>query len=134
NESSKPIELPPPRTPSPEQTGGVHVKHAFRELKSPLRTRPVYHWKAERVKAHLFVCVLAYWLTRWIELEGRSKGWKVTAEHALEQLRRVNLDQLGVPGVSARWWAAKELVGEERSIVESLGVTSAVAELPKGLV
>ena len=35
------------------------VEHAFRELKSPLRTRPVYHWKAERVKAHLFVCVLA---------------------------------------------------------------------------
>ncbi|EQD76923.1 transposase IS4 family protein, partial [mine drainage metagenome] len=34
------------------------VEHAFRELKSPLRTRPVYHWKAERVKAHLFVCVL----------------------------------------------------------------------------
>ncbi|MGI0131133.1 MAG: IS1634 family transposase, partial [Thermoplasmata archaeon] len=50
------------------------VEHAFRELKSPLRTRPVYHWKEERVRAHLFLCVLSYWLSRWMELELRSKG------------------------------------------------------------
>ncbi len=109
------------------------VEHAFRELKSPLKARPVYHWKEERVKAHLFLCVLSYWLTRWIELEGRAKGWKVTAEYVLERLRRIHLDQLGIPGVSARWWAVKELVGEERSIVESLGITSEVADLPRPL-
>ena len=110
------------------------VEHAFRELKSPLKTRPVYHWKEERVRAHLFLCVLSYWLTRWIELEGRSKGWKVTAEHALDRLRQIHLDQLGVPGVSARWWAVKELTGEERTIVESLGIAGGVTDLPRTLV
>jgi transposase len=33
-------------------------------LKSPLDARPVYHWKEERVQAHLFLCVLSYWLMR----------------------------------------------------------------------
>ncbi|MGI0128797.1 MAG: IS1634 family transposase [Thermoplasmata archaeon] len=110
------------------------VEHAFRELKSPLKTRPVYHWKAERVKAHLFLCVLSYWLARWIELEGRSKGWKVTVEEALDELRAIHLDELGVPGVSARWWAVKELVGAELSIVNALGIAREVSDLPKGLV
>lgn len=109
------------------------VEHAFRELKSPLKTRPVFHWKDERVCAHLFLCVLSYWLTRWIELESRSKGSKLTAEGVLERLRRVSLDELGIPGMSARWWAVKELTPEERGIAEGLGVASLVADLPKGL-
>ena len=109
------------------------VEHAFQELKSPLKARPVYHWKEERVRAHLLLCVLSYWLMRWIELEGRSKGWKVTAEYALERLRRIHLDQLGVPGAPVRWWAVKELVGEEQSLVNSLGIAAGVSDLPRGL-
>ncbi|MGI0150914.1 MAG: hypothetical protein ACREC5_03135, partial [Thermoplasmata archaeon] len=70
-------------------------------------------------------------LTRWIGLEGRSKGWKVTAEHALDRLRQIRLDQRGIPGVAARWRAVKELTGEERTIVESLGIAAGVTDLPK---
>jgi hypothetical protein len=77
--------------------------------------------------------VLSYWLMRWIELEGRSKGWKVTAEHALERLRRIHLDLLGIPGSPVRWWAVKELMGEERSVVDSLGIAAGVSDLPRGL-
>jgi hypothetical protein len=36
------------------------------------------------------------------------------------------MDELGVPGLSARWWAVKELAGAERLIVESLGITREV--------
>ena len=109
------------------------VEHALRELKSPLKTRPVFRWKSERVCAHRFLCVLSYGLTRWIELEGRSKGLKLTAEGALERLRRVNLDELGIPGTSARWWAVKELSVEERGVTDVLEVENLVADLPTGL-
>ena len=57
----------------------------------------------------------------------------VTAEEALDYLRQVHLDELGIPGLSARWWAVKELVGAERSIVESLGIVREVSELPRTL-
>jgi hypothetical protein len=39
------------------------VERAFRCLKSAdLQIRPVYHWLAERVRAHVFLCMLAYYL------------------------------------------------------------------------
>jgi hypothetical protein len=61
------------------------------------------------------VCVLSYRLTRWIGLVGRSKGSKLAAEGVWERLRRVNLDELGIPGISARCRAVKGLNAEDRS-------------------
>ena len=39
------------------------VERAFRSLKSvDLKVRPIYHYRAERVKAHVFLCMLAYYV------------------------------------------------------------------------
>jgi hypothetical protein len=39
------------------------VERAFRCLKSvDLQVRPVYHWLADRVRAHVFLCMLAYYV------------------------------------------------------------------------
>src|SRR5712691_10964194 len=39
------------------------VERAFRCIKTvDLQIRPVYHWLAERVRAHVFLCMLAYYL------------------------------------------------------------------------
>jgi len=39
------------------------VERAFRCLKAvDLQIRPVYHWLADRVRAHVFLCMLAYYL------------------------------------------------------------------------
>jgi hypothetical protein len=60
------------RTNLPQETMGAEelvksykslaqVERAFRSLKSvDLQIRPVYHWLAPRVRAHLFLCMLAY--------------------------------------------------------------------------
>jgi transposase len=38
------------------------VERAFRSLKSvTLKLRPIHHHKEERVRAHVFVCMLAYY-------------------------------------------------------------------------
>lgn len=50
------------------------VEQAFRFLKNdPLQIRPVYHYRADRVRAHVFLCMLAYDVTwelrsRWASL------------------------------------------------------------------
>ncbi|HCW09001.1 MAG TPA: IS1634 family transposase [Cytophagales bacterium] len=44
-----------------------HVEAAFRDLKTDLGLRPVYHQLAERTKGHLFISVLAYHLLISIE-------------------------------------------------------------------
>ena len=39
------------------------VERAFRCIKTvDLQVRPVYHWLADRVRAHVFLCMLAYYL------------------------------------------------------------------------
>src|SRR3984893_10892081 len=39
------------------------VERAFRCIKTvDLQIRPVYHWLTDRVRAHVFLCMLAYYL------------------------------------------------------------------------
>lgn len=53
---------------SPSQTVSAYkqlsqVEWAFRSLKTvDLHVRPIYHWKDDRIRAHVFLCMLAYYL------------------------------------------------------------------------
>ena len=39
------------------------VERAFRSFKtSSLRVRPIYHWREDQVRSHLFLCLLAYYV------------------------------------------------------------------------
>ena len=49
-----------------------HVEAAFRSLKSDdLQIRPIHHHSADRVRAHLFLCILAYYV-KW----HMSEAWR----------------------------------------------------------
>jgi hypothetical protein len=43
------------------------IKTAFRDMKSPLAERPIFHHAERRTEAHIFLCVLAYHLLIAIE-------------------------------------------------------------------
>ena len=39
----------------------ARVERAFRSIKTvDLHVRPIYHWLGDRVRAHVFLCMLAY--------------------------------------------------------------------------
>ena len=41
----------------------AHVERAFRSMKTvDLHVRPVFHYSAQRVRAHVFLCMLAYYV------------------------------------------------------------------------
>jgi hypothetical protein len=49
------------------------IERAFRELKGPLELRPIHHRLEDRVRAHVLLCMLAYYLAwhlrqAWAEL------------------------------------------------------------------
>jgi transposase len=116
----------------------ARAEGAFRDLKGPLQLRPVRHWRAWRVRGHLQLCALSYLVEQWVEQKVRSAGgrWtEVTGVAALQKLRSIRLELLGVPGMPAmRKWAVTELSAEERDVTELLGITNDVSEFPKGLV
>ena len=43
------------------------VEHAFKEIKNFLRIHPIYHHKEQRVRGHVFICVLVYLIEKFLE-------------------------------------------------------------------
>jgi transposase len=60
------------------------VEKAFRSLKGITQLRPIRHWLAERVHAHVFLCYLAYLLLSLLQYRLRRTDF--TAESALSEL------------------------------------------------
>jgi hypothetical protein len=64
------------------------VERAFRCLKTvDLQVRPVYHWLAERVRAHVFLCMLAYYLEWHLRQRLAPMLYDDTDKEAAEALR-----------------------------------------------
>ena len=74
--------------------GLSHVEQAFRCLKTDLKARPIYHRTEERVKAHLFLCLLSYSLEWHLRkalaplLLERTRNWRATAQRAIRSRPR----------------------------------------------
>ena len=53
-----------------------HIEHAFRQMKDAdhLTVRPLFHWTDQKIKIHIFYCVLAYRLCCILMKELQSEG------------------------------------------------------------
>ena len=64
------------------------VERAFRCLKTvDIQIRPVYHWLEGRVRAHVFLCMLAYYLEWHMRQRLAPMLYDDTDKHAAEALR-----------------------------------------------
>jgi len=64
------------------------VERAFRCIKTvDLQIRPIYHWLADRVRAHVFVCMLAYYLEWHMRQRLAPMLYDDTDKHAAEAQR-----------------------------------------------
>jgi Transposase DDE domain len=64
------------------------VERAFRCIKTvDLQVRPVYHWLADRVRAHVFLCMLAYYLEWHMRQRLAPMLYDDTDKDAAEALR-----------------------------------------------
>ena len=77
-----------------------HIEQAFKELKSDLGIRPVYHHKEERVDAHIFVAFLSYCLQATLRQKLRNDASGLTSQAVLETLSRIQL--LNVSNIIAK--------------------------------
>ncbi|MBL8121389.1 IS1634 family transposase [Candidatus Saccharibacteria bacterium] len=65
-------------------TSLFHVEQSFRLFKSDVRVRPTFHYKPERVEAHVVICMLAVTVMRILEQEVRPLG--LTVEKAIQEI------------------------------------------------
>jgi len=83
----------------------IGVEQAFRNLKTvQLDMRPIYHKTDDRIKCHVFLCMLAYYLM-WnakqrlaplFENDAEGQGEKYTFEHILERLKSIRKETIEV--------------------------------------
>ena len=50
----------------------LEVEDAFCHLKTYLRVRPVFHRRADRVRNHVRICFLAYWLSAKLDVQWKG--------------------------------------------------------------
>ena len=65
------------------------IEKSFQSLKSTLSIQPVRHWLSRRVKAHIFICYLAYLHLSWMKMLLRKSGIPSSPIKALEQLETI---------------------------------------------
>jgi transposase len=76
----------------------LEVEDAFCHLKDYLRVRPIFHWRPDRVRNHVRICFLAYWLTAKLERQWREKDQTIEVHNLLRQLQTIRLGRLQVEG------------------------------------
>jgi transposase len=83
------------------------VEKAFRNLKTvQLEIRPVYHKTDDRIRCHVFICMLAYYLQRHMmqrlvplfEADGAHKNRFWTFENVIERLKSIRREKIRVSG------------------------------------
>jgi transposase len=101
----------------------AEIERGWRALKSTLLLRPVYHWTEERIRAHVFICVLALQMERW--MRNKLKGMSVPA--AIRQLRRIKMIEM-IEGRSTHSMPTR-LNAEQEEILRKLEVP--ISEIQK---
>ena len=76
--------------------GLLDVEEAFCELKSYLEVRPVFHWRPDRVRNHVRICFLAYWLSARLSRQWRALGEKGEVPRILRELQTIRIGQFKI--------------------------------------
>jgi len=74
------------------------VETAFKEIKDFLHLRPIRHHEDNRVRAHVFICVLSYLLEKILEKKMRQAHLQITAREALDRLDDIRLAKNEIAG------------------------------------
>ncbi len=92
------------------------VERGFRTLKSSLEIRPVYHWTERRIRAHVFLCVMALQMQRAMRTRLRRNGSRFSPEAALRKLSTVHALRAG------KHWGMTTLKEAHRTIYRQLEI------------
>jgi len=100
------------------------LEDTFKELKGPLELRPIWHRKPDRIKAHIWICMVAYLIDRLVEQRMAAADERMTAARVFNSFRNIDLNQQGFKdgGIEKRWWAVTELSRRHLELIDSLKV------------
>jgi transposase len=78
------------------------VEDAFRIQKTELEIRPVFHQSADRTRAHIFVCFIAYVLWKTLEQWSQRAGLGSSPRKLLEEFHAIQSTDVVLPTTDGR--------------------------------
>jgi len=110
----------------------TRVEDAFRDIKSPLMERPIFHHLQNRTQTHIFLCVLAYHLLAATEHRFLQAGVHTSWGTIRDQLRTHQVISIVLPedhhGRVLTIRKATTPEPEHRQIYATLGITAEVMQ------
>lgn len=107
----------------------TRVEDAFRDMKTPLLERPIFHHLQHRVQTHIFLCVLAYHLLAAIEHRFLQAGIHTSWWTLRQQLSTHQVATIVLPTSSGRILKIRKATvpeAQHREIYATLGITAEV--------
>lgn len=80
----------------------TEIEGVFRDLKSDLGLRPIYHQKDERIEAHIFVAFLAYCLHVTLKQRLKALAPGLTPRQVLDKLAEIQMVDVHLPTTDGR--------------------------------
>lgn len=74
------------------------IEQGFRTIKSVIKVRPMNHRLKKRIGAHLFLCVMAYYLEKEMEEQAKEGGLDIGASSLIENMRTITFDRIRIGG------------------------------------
>jgi transposase len=109
--------------------GLLDVEEAFCELKSYLQVRPVFHWKPHRVRNHVRLCFLAYWLSARLGREWRTGKEVGEVPRILRELQTIRIGYLKIGSQTLK--AMMTTIPEDlNQLLSKIGLLKLFATLP----
>ena len=107
----------------------TRVEDAFRDMKTPLLERPIFHHLQHRVQTHIVLCVLAYHLLAAIEHRFFQAGIHTSWWSLRQQLSTHYVTTIVLPTSSGRILKIRKATvpeAEHREIYATLRITAEV--------
>ncbi len=98
------------------------VEESFRVTKHDLKTRPIFHWKPERVRAHIAICYTAYALVRYLEHRVRLQYTRLSPEVIRQTLIRVQTSILYDKEKKLRFALPSRMSQDAKKIYQCMGI------------
>lgn len=97
------------------------VEEAFHEIKSYINLRPIHLSRAGRVKAHVSICMLSYFLLNDMEMQLKNTGSGLSPKSVLKEFAKCVVDQIMVKSTKQTNFQITEPTLEQIELLKSLG-------------
>ena len=91
------------------------IERGFRTIKSVLRIRPMYHHADHRIISHVKLCVLAYFIVRYVEVK-TGQSW----EQITRLFRQLHVVELITEAGSV--YRRSDLFKEHKAVLKALNI------------